>query len=59
MNFNSLKIEQKQKKKRLYVYMKIESQNSIVRLSFLCRMTDIKSAWINPSLLSMMRLVGL
>ena len=27
--------------------MKIEFQNSIIRLSFLCRVTDIKIAWIN------------
>ena len=28
--------------------MKIEFQNSIVRLSFLCHITDIKIAWVNP-----------
>ena len=28
--------------------MKIEFQTSIVRLSFLCRIMDIKSTWINP-----------
>ena len=28
--------------------MKIEFQNSITRLSFSCRITDIKIAWINP-----------
>ena len=28
--------------------MKIEFENSIRRLSFLCRLTDIKTAWINP-----------
>ena len=28
--------------------MKIEFQNSIRRLSFLCRLPDIKIAWINP-----------
>ena len=28
--------------------MKIEFQNSIVTLSFFCRITDIKIAWINP-----------
>ena len=27
--------------------MKTESQNSIVRLSFLCHITDIEIAWIN------------
>ena len=52
MNFNSLgisknkKIKQKTKKQ---IYMKIELQNSIVRLSFLCHITNIKIAWINPS----------
>ena len=29
--------------------MYIEFQNSIERLSFLCRLTDIKITWINPS----------
>ena len=28
--------------------MKIEFENSIRRLSFLCHLTDIKIAWINP-----------
>ena len=28
--------------------MKIEFQNSVKRLSCLCRLTDIKIAWINP-----------
>ena len=28
--------------------MKIEFQNSIRRLSFLCRLTYIKIAWLNP-----------
>ena len=28
--------------------MKTELQNSIVRLSFLFHITDIKNAWINP-----------
>ena len=27
---------------------KIEFQNSIRRLSFLCRLPDIKIAWVNP-----------
>ena len=31
-----------------YHLMKIEFQNSIRRLSFLCRLTDIKIAWLNP-----------
>ena len=31
--------------------MKIEFLNSIVRLSFLCHITDIKIAWINPCIL--------
>ena len=30
--------------------MKIELQNSIVRLSFLCRITNIKIAWIIPAI---------
>ena len=30
--------------------MKIEIQNSIVRLRFLCRVTDTKIAWIKPGL---------
>ena len=28
--------------------MTIEFQNPIARLSFLCRVKDIKIAWINP-----------
>ena len=28
--------------------MKVELENSITRLSFLCRLPDIKIAWINP-----------
>ena len=28
--------------------MKIEFDNSVRRLSFLCRLTDIRIAWINP-----------
>ena len=28
--------------------MKIEFENSIKRLSFLCRLKDIKIAWLNP-----------
>ena len=47
MNFNSKVIQQKQKQN---LYMKIDLQNSIVRLSFFCRRTDIKIAWINPSM---------
>ena len=30
------------------MYVKIECQNSIVRLSFLCHIMDIKMAWISP-----------
>ena len=30
------------------VYIKIEFQNSIERLSFLCRIKDMKIVWINP-----------
>ena len=44
MNSNSLvnkqKLKQTNKQKR--TYMKIEFQNSIIILSFLCRTTDIK-----------------
>ena len=29
-------------------FMKIKFENSIRRLSFLCRLQDIKIAWINP-----------
>ena len=28
--------------------MNIEFQNSMVRLSFMCCIMDMKSAWINP-----------
>ena len=31
--------------------MKIEFENSIRRLSFLCCLADIKIAWINPCIL--------
>ena len=44
MNFNSLGNKQKQKQANK---MKIEFQNSIVKLSFLCLIKDIKIAWIN------------
>ena len=44
MNYNSSVIKQKYYE----TYMKIEFQNSIVRLSYLCCITDIKIAWINP-----------
>ena len=33
------------------IFMKIEFENSIRRLSILCRLPDIKIAWINPCLL--------
>ena len=33
------------------IYIKIDFQNSIEKLSILCRITDIKIAWINPWLL--------
>ena len=55
MNSNSLVITQKQKQTYnktiyiyIYIYMTIEFQNPIARLSFLCRVKDIKIAWINP-----------
>ena len=31
--------------------MKTEFQNSVVRLSFLCHITDIKNAWKNVDVL--------
>ena len=43
MNSNSLVIK-KQKQTSKNIYMKIEFQNPIVRLSFLFRITDIKIA---------------
>ena len=48
MNPTGLVIKQKQKQTNRNIDMKIEFQNSIVRLSFLCCITDIKIAWINP-----------
>ena len=50
MNSDSLVIKQKQKQTNKKIYMKIKFQNSIVRLSFLCCIKDIKIAWINPCL---------
>ena len=54
MNSNRLVIKGKKKKKKKTIskniYMKTELQNSIVRSSFLCHITDIKIAWINPLL---------
>ena len=47
MNYNSSVIKQKYYKTNK-IYMKIEFRNSIVRLSYLCCITDIKIAWINP-----------
>ena len=29
-------------------FMKIEFENSVRRLNFMCRLPDIKIAWINP-----------
>ena len=34
-----------------YNFMKIQFENSIRRLSFLCRLRDIKIAWINPCIM--------
>ena len=49
MNSISLVTDWKTNKQtKIFVYMKIEFQTSIVRLSFLCHITDIKSTWINP-----------
>ena len=52
MNFNSLVIKQNQKQadKPKYAYEN-EFHNSLVRLRFLCFLTDIKIAWINPCIL--------
>ena len=54
LNFNSLaktitkKQTNKQTNKQTKIYiMKTEFQNLVVRLSFLCHVTDIKVAWIN------------
>ena len=40
MNSN-ISVTKKQTNKQKYIYVKIEFQNSIERLSFLCRITDI------------------
>ena len=40
-------LSNKKKNKWIYIYIYIEFQKSIERLSFLCRITDIKIAWIN------------
>ena len=39
---------QKNKQTNKIIYMKIEFKNSILRLSFLYCITDIKNGWINP-----------
>ena len=49
MNSTGLIIEQKQKEaNKKNIDMKIGFQNSVVRFSFLCRITDIKIPRINP-----------
>ena len=49
MNSNSLVIKKNQRQaNKQFIYMKIQFQNSIVRLSFLCHVTDIKISWVNP-----------
>ena len=49
MNSNSLVFKQKQKQTtKQNIYIKIEFQNSIARLSFSCCIKDIKIIWINP-----------
>ena len=45
MNANSFVIRQKQKQKKC-IYIKIEFQNSIVRV--LCHIMYIKIVWVNP-----------
>ena len=47
MNSNSLINKEKQEQTNKRNDMKIEFQNSIVKFRFLCRVTDIKIAWIN------------
>ena len=44
---NKLQYLSNKKKTNGYIYIYIEFQKSIERLSFLCRITDIKIAWIN------------
>ena len=47
MNSNSLLFRKnKNKQTSKNIYMKIEFLNLVVRLSFLCCKTDIKTAWI-------------
>ena len=49
MNSKSLVNKQKQKQTtKRNIYMKIEFQNSVARLSFLCHIKGIKIAWMNP-----------
>ena len=49
MNSTGLIIKQKQKQaNKKNIDMKIGFQNSVVRFSFLCRITDIKIPRINP-----------
>ena len=40
--------KQTNKQTGISIYTKIEFQNVIERLGFLCRVTDIKIAWISP-----------
>ena len=49
-NISVTKQTNKQANRNTYVHIKIEFQNLIERLSFLCRVTDIKITWINPAL---------
>ena len=48
MNFNLSVTKQTNKQTNKNIYVQIEFQNSVERLSFLCCITDIKIAWINP-----------
>ena len=47
VNKKKEKLTKKTSKQTKIYIMKIEIQNSIVRFSFSCRVTDIKIAWIN------------
>ena len=48
INSNSVVSKEDKQTDKQNIYVKGEFQNSVVRLSFLCHITDIKIAWINP-----------
>ena len=45
---NELQYVSNKPSKQTEIYIKTEFQNSIERLTFFCRITNIKIAWINP-----------